>query len=86
MSPAGSRRARHIIAEEASDADLTYEDLLGPRRLPRHVRARDAAIWRIRQELGYSSTELGMLFARDHTTILASLKRHEALEAADAGN
>lgn len=67
-------RAKEIMREEAERAGITLEELLGPRRQKHIWAARKTAIRRSTAETGLSSTRLGRLFRRDHTSILNALR------------
>lgn len=74
-------RIKDVVADVARIAGVRPEDVRGPSRLNKHVRPRQFAIWTI-----YNSNyvrhmgllDLGQQFGgRDHTTILASVRRIE---------
>lgn len=69
-----SNRVRQIQNEEAERAGLSVAEMLGPCRQPRYVGARNRAIFRA-SELGLSTTQIGRLFNRHHTTVLHALGR-----------
>jgi len=62
------------LAAAAEAHHTTIEETLSRTRCPCAVRAR-WALWGIMHEAGLSSTEIGKLTNRDHTTILASFGR-----------
>ena len=66
-----------VISEVANDHKIGVKDIIGRRRLPHIVRARQDAIKRVASldPARYSSTVLGRIFQRDHTTILHYLER-----------
>ncbi len=73
--PDHGRLVRKIILAVARKHDLTYTEMLGPRRERRLVRARHEAYWRCLKETLCSLKVIGRYFGnRDHTTI-----RHGAL-------
>ena len=64
-----------IICDVSDKQKVPVTEILGPLRHKYIMRARDEAIHRIRKELGYSTTKIGRIFGRDHSTVLTSLKR-----------
>ena len=79
---APAEAATRIIAEGAVETGIPTGRMVGPSRKRPVVRARDLAIWRIRQETALSLPRLGALFGeRDHTTILAALVRERRRRA-----
>jgi chromosomal replication initiation ATPase DnaA len=73
MTPRDRRFA--VIDEVAASHGLERADILGQSRFAFVCRARDEAIQRVRAEFGDTSTNLGRLFGRNHTAILAALNR-----------
>ncbi len=70
--------AVQIIREVADDHGLLKGDLVGPRRHQRIVQARDEAAYRMRTELDMTLVAIGQaLGGRDHSTVIASLRRSE---------
>lgn len=53
---------------------VTPDDILGPKRWPRIVRARDALCCSLHGS-GMASTDIGRLLGRDHSTVLTAIKR-----------
>lgn len=75
-------QARAIITEVAEKHGLVPRLLAASTRLAPVVRARDEAVWRLREELGLGLKEIGFLLGgRDHSTIIHSLRK-TALERA----
>lgn len=71
-------RAIHRIAGDAAKrAGMTLARLIGPDRSAAAVRVRDVAISAARRE-GYSMPQIGKAMNRDHTTVLASIRRQQA--------
>lgn len=66
-----------VISEAANDHKIGVKDIIGRGRMPHIVRARQDAIQRVAalDPDRYSSTVLGRIFQRDHTTILHYLER-----------
>jgi chromosomal replication initiator protein len=61
------------IAAIAEPYYYTVEDILGPSRFKRLVYVRRLCVSMLRQK-GYSTTEIGRIMNRDHSTIVNSLK------------
>lgn len=71
--------SRQIIADIARAHGLTYADLVGPRTLRRIVVARWEAMRAVLEHSPHlSSTHIGRLFNRDHTSVLYALGRTAA--------
>ncbi len=73
--------ARKIIADIAHKHGLNYRDLVGPRRYRHIIPVRDEAIAAVRAlsdgRESFSLPMVGRIFGgRDHTSILAALRRH----------
>ena len=85
---AGSMRPTtgRIASYAAGLFNLELDDVVGPRRDNLAVYARDAVVWVTRQmRPNISTPALGRaLGGRDHTTILAALRRIEFRRAQDA--
>ena len=73
-----------IIALVAESFGLSARNLTGANRSKRYTRPRYIAMALIRDYLSYSSPQIRRLFGdRDHTTVLAALKRAEHLVETD---
>lgn len=72
---------RAIIAQVESFYRLDGGAVLGNSRVPRLVLARQIAYYLARRFTGFSYTELGAAFHRDHTTVLHGVQRVELLVA-----
>lgn len=67
-------RGRAIIEEVANGHGLSVAEMIGPSRQVRLVRARQAAVKRLREETTLTLKAIGMMLGhRDHSTILNSL-------------
>lgn len=74
-SLSSAQKARRIVASVAAEAGLTPEAIFARVRLPAIVRARQAAIWLIAEELpNWSYPQIGRFFSMDHTTILHAVR------------
>lgn len=72
--PPGLPRPRKLLALICQEFHCTLDDLRGPRRFATLVRARQLAMFILRDELQLSFIRIGQLLARDHTTVLHSCK------------
>ena len=71
---------REILNEVARGLNLRPEDILGSRRRPDLVLARQVAMYLCRQKLGLSYPELGRAFGgRDHSTVIHAIKKIKKL-------
>lgn len=71
---------REILNEVARGLNLRPEDILGTRRRPDLVLARQLAMYLCRQKLGLSYPELGRAFGgRDHSTVIHAIKKIKKL-------
>lgn len=61
------------IGEIAYKYGFTVEDMLGTRRFKKMVAVRRECIGMLRAK-GYSTTEIGRIMNRDHSTIVTSLQ------------
>jgi RNA polymerase sigma factor (sigma-70 family) len=62
--------AIRIMGEVAQNYGFTTRDLLGISRAGDVARARQVAMYRIREELGMSFPKIGEIFSRDHSTVM----------------
>ncbi|WP_022655338.1 DnaA/Hda family protein [uncultured Desulfovibrio sp.] len=75
---------REILNEVARGLNLRPEDILGTRRRPDLVLARQVAMYLCRQKLGLSYPELGRAFGgRDHSTVIHAIKKIKKLLISD---
>ena len=63
-----------LIEDAAREAGCTIQQMLGPCRRAPIVTARQKAMLRAYEE-GFSSTQIGWAFNRDHTTVLYAVGR-----------
>jgi hypothetical protein len=68
-----------LIARTATLHQVAIHGVLSPSRSPSLVRARDHAMALIRWSTGLSFPEIGRLFDRDHTSVIAAVDRYEVL-------
>lgn len=64
------------IAEIAEAHHLTVEDILSPKRHKYLVSVRRKCIYMLRDK-GYSTTEIGRIMGRDHSTIVVALQKRD---------
>lgn len=70
------QRNLNDIAEIAEAHRLTLEDILGKSRHKYLVSVRRKCVVMLREK-GYSTTEIGRIMQRDHSTIVHALQRHK---------
>lgn len=68
--PPGLPRPRKLLALICQEFRCTLDDLRGPRRFATLIRARQLAMFLLRDELQLSFIRIGQLLARDHTTAI----------------
>ena len=68
------QRNLDAIAEIAQAHLYTVEDIIGPRRFKHLVTVRRKCIWMLRDK-GYSTTEIGRIMNRDHSSIVVALQK-----------
>ncbi len=76
--------AELIQKEVARYYKLAVDDLRGERRLKPVAHARQVAMYLVRTLTQSSLPEIGKKFNKDHSTVLASVRKIEQLKAADA--
>ena len=75
--------ANRIIVSVGAERAVPIPAMLGAGRRKDIVRARDEAIRLIYNSVGLTSVQIGTLFNRHHTTILAAFKRAPNMEPAE---
>jgi len=75
LSPLSPGAGRAIAEQVARRHGLTFNDILQEDRTPHLVKVRCEAWARIRAETSMSLPQIGAIFNRDHTTILAGVHR-----------
>ena len=70
-------RVERVVRRIAREHECTVEDLYGASRHPTVTRARFRAYAVLRWSTGLSLPEIGLIFNRDHTTILAGVRKYE---------
>lgn len=66
-------QAHAIVQEVADEHRVPIDDIYGRSQIAHIVSARHCAIRRVRDETGLSTTRIGELFGRDHSTIIHHL-------------
>jgi len=74
--------ADDIIRASAACYGITPQEILQRNRQPRTVRARRLAMALCRSLLEWSYAEIGLMFRRDHGTVIHACRRMSALLAA----
>jgi chromosomal replication initiation ATPase DnaA len=75
-------KAREIIRDVAKKHNLQPLDILGHDRFAHFIKARREAMVRI-SALGFSSSQIGAIFSRNHTSVLFQIsKSHRAKKLA----
>jgi chromosomal replication initiation ATPase DnaA len=72
-----NRPGREIIEEECSHYGITLPEFFGQSKKRFLVKARWTVWFRLSTELGWSTTRIGELCNRDHTTILNGLSKYK---------
>lgn len=65
---------RQVIGGVALDRGVPVAEIIGISQRRRIVRARERAMWLLRQ-MGYSYQEIGYAFSRHHSTVMAACER-----------
>ena len=71
--------AAAIVREVLLGSPFTVECIVGESRQKDVVKLRQKAMWRFSKELGWSLTQIGNFFNRDHTTVLHSVRKLDGL-------
>jgi chromosomal replication initiator protein len=66
-----------VMEDTASRAGLSLQELRSLDRSATLAKTRAIAMWRVRQ-LGLSYPEIGRLFGRDHTSVIAAVRKIDA--------
>ena len=67
--------ALRILRETAEQHDISYAALFGIGRTPAPVHARHCAMDRLRNELGLTLDQIGLIFHRHTSTVIHGLRR-----------
>lgn len=71
-------RVEEILAQAAEESGVSVDRILSPSREAEVVKARDQVISKLWHEEYMTTTEIGRIFSRDHSSIVASLHRVRA--------
>jgi hypothetical protein len=69
---------REYVARVAKSHAVSLQAVMSTARHPAVCRARDQAMAVLRWTCNYSFPELGAMFGRDHTSVMAAVERYEA--------
>jgi chromosomal replication initiation ATPase DnaA len=72
-----------ILQRVAAESRFCAEDILGPKLRRDLCRARDKALFLIREGTTYSYPQIGQMFDRDHTSVMDAVRRHAARNPQD---
>lgn len=78
LDEAGRAMADQCVAEVAQHYGVTVERIFCKRRLKGIVEARQHAYFTVRRLTGWSYTQCGEYFGRNHATILHGVRQHYA--------
>lgn len=84
LGPTGKAYFRQTVAAVCAEHEVSPSDVLGPLRLRHLVHARQDIAWRMRNAVDatgkprFSLPQIGAWMGQDHTTILHSVRAHEA--------
>jgi chromosomal replication initiation ATPase DnaA len=73
--------SKRMIFKVAEFVGCTYEDLIGKWRIREVVIARHILFYYFRYEMGMKLKQIGVLFGRDHATVINGIKNVEAFIA-----
>jgi chromosomal replication initiation ATPase DnaA len=62
--------AHKILKEIANEYKVSYDEIIGKNPHLHLRQARSRAIWRIKKETDFSFARIGLIFGRDHSTII----------------
>ena len=71
--------AAHILREVSAETGVSVAQILSPLRAYPVVEARNWVMWWIREDSGLSTTAIGRVLNRDHTSVLHGLRRFRTL-------
>lgn len=76
-APKSVSRTRVIAMEVAASFGVTVDDIVSDSRRNVVIKARQIAVWRMRNELGLTLNQIGNFVNKDHTTIIHACRRVE---------
>lgn len=74
-----------IVRDVLRGTDTTAAELRGVTRRKAVVKLRQFAMWRMSRELGWSLTQIGRYFNRDHTTAFHSIRTVDGIKRYRSG-
>lgn len=77
---------REIAEQELEHEPWTFADIRSDRRTADICLVRDRILWRSRRETPHSLPAIGRFFRRDHTTVLAAVRREDARRSIQQGD
>lgn len=82
-TPSGHIQIKTIIGVVAEHYGISASDIISSRRTANVVRPRQVAMYLAKTLTLRSLPEIGRLFDRDHTTVIASIRRIQSIMDAD---
>ena len=76
--PSTGSYARHVLTAVCQKHGVRPQDLLSESRARELIAPRYEAMWRLRQETNWSLPKIGGFFHRDHTSVHAACRKHQA--------
>lgn len=70
-----NEQIRGILNEVCKKYGVTRPELSGASKMSWYVRARDEAIWRLRNEMRLSAPHIAAIMKRNHSTIIHALEK-----------
>lgn len=66
-----------IVRQVAERHGVPVHHVVGVSRSPEHVKPRTEAMYLIRETGRFSYPQIGRFFGRDHSTVIAAVRRHK---------
>jgi chromosomal replication initiation ATPase DnaA len=76
-APNPAKLGREVIRDYLDRSGFSRAELFGPSRNPVLSHSRHALWWLLRRDTKLSSTAIGLMFKRDHSTVLSGVKAHQ---------
>jgi chromosomal replication initiation ATPase DnaA len=73
-------KTRSIVIPILKKYGVDWQTIIGPRKLS-HILVLRYEVYKALRDNGYSSSRIGQICNRDHTTVLHSLKKFRSLES-----
>ncbi len=74
--PGGRNRLVSILYQIAKDANVSVDDLRGPRRIKKLAKTRAKFYYKAMSETACSCMQIAKIINKDHTTVIIMAKRH----------